>query len=148
MANKDVNVKNSIKIETVLKEPGPWSESWYNLKKNKGAMTGLFIIVIFILMALFAPFISPHDPEAQTIAMRKSPPLTEGYLLGTDDLGRDMLSRLIYGSRISMIIGVVSVGISLVFGLLIGVISSYYGGWLDKFIMRLIDIMLAFPTFS
>jgi len=145
MANKDVKLKNSIEIETVLKEPGPWSESWYNLKKNKGAMTGLVIIVIFILMALFAPFISPHDPEAQTIAMRKSPPFTEGYLLGTDDLGRDMLSRLIYGSRISMIIGVVSVGISLVFGLLIGVISSYYGGWLDKLIMRLIDIMLAFP---
>ncbi len=129
----------------IIKEPGPWAESWYNLKKNKGAMTGLVIILIFTVMALFAPLLTPHDPLEQTMAMRKMPPLTPGYLLGTDDLGRDMLSRLIYGARISMLIGIVSVGISLVFGLLIGVVSAFYGGWLDRIIMRLIDIMLAFP---
>lgn len=128
-----------------IKEPSPWQETWYNLKKNKGAMTGLGIIIFFILMAIFAPLIAPFDPLVQNIEMRKTPPMTAGYLLGTDDLGRDMLSRLIYGARISMTIGIVSVGISLVFGLAIGVVSAYYGGILDKIVMRIIDIMLAFP---
>ena len=128
-----------------IKEPTPWQETWYNLKKNQGAMTGLAIIVFFILIAIFAPVIAPHDPLEQTIELRKSPPMTNGYILGSDDLGRDMLSRLIYGAQISMTIGVVSVGISLVLGLVIGVISAYFGGMLDKVIMRIIDIMLAFP---
>lgn len=128
-----------------IEEPGPWKETWYHLKKNKGAMTGLTIILLFCLMAIAAPLLAPADPLSQLIEARKLPPLSEGHLLGTDDLGRDMLSRLIYGARISMTIGVVSVGISLVFGLLIGVVSAYYGGILDKIIMRLIDIMLAFP---
>ena len=128
-----------------IEEIGFWRESWYQFRKNKAAMTGLTLIVLFILMGIFAPVLAPHDPVEQIIAVRKSPPLTPGYLLGTDDLGRDMLSRLIYGARISMVIGVVSVGISLFFGLLIGTISGYFGGWLDSIIMRLVDIMLAFP---
>ncbi len=133
------------RVSELPREPGPWAESWYNLKKNKGAMTGLGIIVLFVLIAIFAPLIAPHDPLVQVMELRKTPPFTNGYIFGTDDLGRDMLSRIIYGSRISMTIGVVSVGISLVFGLAIGVISGYYGGWFDRIVMRLIDIMLAFP---
>ncbi|MCF7953256.1 MAG: ABC transporter permease [Spirochaetales bacterium] len=133
------------KAADIPKEPGPWREAWYHLKKNKGAMTGLAIVIIFVLMAVFAPLLTPHDPLNQIMEFRKTPPLTGGYLLGTDDLGRDMLSRLMYGARISMTIGIVSVGISLVFGLLIGVVSAYYGGLLDKIVMRFIDIMLAFP---
>jgi peptide/nickel transport system permease protein/dipeptide transport system permease protein len=105
----------------------------------------LIIISLFLVVGVFAPLLAPHDPLAQTMEMRKSPPLTGGHLLGTDDLGRDLFSRIIYGARISMIIGVFSVGISLFFGILIGVVSGYYGGWLDKIVMRLIDIMLAFP---
>ncbi len=108
-------------------------------------MTGLGIIIFFILLALFAPLVAPQDPLDQLIEARKIPPMTDGYILGTDDLGRDMLSRLIYGARISMVIGIVSVGISLFFGLIIGVVSAYYGGILDKIVMRVIDIMLAFP---
>lgn len=120
-------------------------ETWYHLKKNKGAMTGLGIITMFVLMAIFAPLVSPRDPLAQQISERLTPMFTNGYIFGTDDLGRDMLSRLIYGARISMTIGVVSVGISLFFGIIIGVTSAYYGGTFDKIVMRLIDIMLAFP---
>ena len=127
------------------KEPGRVREALHQLRKNKGAIAGLVIILIFLLSAVLAPVIAPHDPLEQTIELRKSAPFTEGYILGTDDLGRDLLSRIIFGGRISMVIGVVSVGIALVFGLLIGVVSGYYGGWLDKIIMRLIDIMLAFP---
>ncbi|MBI9108962.1 MAG: ABC transporter permease [Spirochaetales bacterium] len=132
-------------IEPIEKEPGRFREALHQLKKNKGAIAGLIIIAIFLFIAVFAPVIAPHDPLSQNIELRKSAPFTEGFLLGSDDLGRDLLSRIIYGGRISMIIGVVSVGIALVFGILIGVISGYYGGWLDKIIMRLIDIMLAFP---
>jgi peptide/nickel transport system permease protein/dipeptide transport system permease protein len=126
-------------------EPTFLQESVHQLKRNKAAIAGLIVIALFLFVGIFAPVISPHNPLEQTISMRKAPPFTEGYLLGTDGLGRDMLSRLIYGARISMIIGVVSVGIALVFGLMIGVVSGYYGGWFDKLVMRIIDIMLAFP---
>lgn len=126
-------------------EPGFIQESLHQLKRNKGAIAGLIVIAVFLFVGIFAPLISPYDPLEQVIEMRKAAPFTEGHLLGTDDLGRDMLSRLLYGARISMIIGVVSVGIALFFGLLIGVVSGYYGGWFDKIVMRIIDIMLAFP---
>ncbi|MGM0431728.1 MAG: ABC transporter permease [Spirochaetota bacterium] len=140
-------MKEQVDVEFLqeIQDPSPLREIWYNLKKNKGAMVGLTIISLFILMAVFAPLLSPYDPLAQNIQLRTQPPLSEGYILGSDDLGRDMLSRLIYGARISMTIGVVSVGISLVFGIIIGVVSAYFGGILDKIVMRFIDIMLAFP---
>ncbi len=128
-----------------LKEPTPLQETWYHLKKNKGAMIGLAIITLFVLMAIFAPLIVPQDPLVQEVSERMTPMFTNGYILGSDDLGRDMLSRIIYGARISMTIGMVSVGISLFFGIIIGVTSAYYGGIFDKIVMRLIDIMLAFP---
>jgi peptide/nickel transport system permease protein/dipeptide transport system permease protein len=96
-------------------------------------------------MAIFAPLLAPQDPLIQEVSERMTPMFTNGYILGSDDLGRDMLSRLIYGARISMTIGIVSVGISLFFGIIIGVTSAYYGGVFDKIVMRLIDIMLAFP---
>lgn len=113
--------------------------------RNKTALTGLIIITCFIFAALFAPLLAPMDPLEQNIAMRKIKPFTDGYILGTDDFGRDLLSRIIYGARISMIIGTISVGISLSMGSLVGIVSGYHGGWLDKVIMRGIDIMLAFP---
>lgn len=128
-----------------ITEPTRLQEGFYQLRQNKAAMVGLFIIVVFIFVGLFAPLVAPHDPLQQAIDIRKSPPLTSGHLLGTDDLGRDLFSRIIFGARISMVIGVVSVGIALTVGTLVGVVSGYYGGWLDKIVMRLIDIMLAFP---
>jgi peptide/nickel transport system permease protein len=126
-------------------EPTPFQEKWIRLLRNRGAVVGLGIIALFVVLAIFAPLIAPQDPLEQTIAMRKSPPFTEGYVLGTDELGRDMLSRLIYGARLSMTIGIISVGIAMVGGVAIGTISGYFGGWLDRIVMRLIDIMLAFP---
>ncbi len=131
--------------DIIIAEPTFFQESVHQLKRNKGAIAGLIVITLFMLVGIFAPVIAPHDPLIQNIELRKTPPFSGGYILGTDDLGRDMLSRLIYGARISMIIGVVSVGIAMFFGILIGVISGYYGGWLDKIVMRIIDIMLAFP---
>jgi len=126
-------------------EPGFWKESWYQLARNRAAMTGLIIISIFALLAVFAPLAAPEDPLEQTISARMTPPFTDGHILGTDDLGRDLLSRIIYGGRISLIIGIVSVGISLLIGITLGMTSGFFGGWVDKVIMRIIDIMLAFP---
>ncbi len=132
-------------LDIVPPEPNFWHEAWYQLSRNRAAIAGLVIITLFVLLAIFAPLIAPADPLEQTISARMTAPFTDGYLLGTDDLGRDLLSRIIYGGRISLIIGVVSVGISLVLGLVLGLIAGYFGGWADKIIMRLIDIMLAFP---
>ena len=132
-------------VPSVRTEPSLFRETVNKLFQNKAAVAGLVIILLFLLAALLAPVIAPHNPVLQNIAERKLPPFTKGYPLGTDDLGRGLLSRIIYGSRISMVIGVVSVGIALVFGLVIGVLSGYFGGWLDRIVMRVIDIMLAFP---
>ncbi len=123
----------------------PFQEKWHLLSRNRGAVAGLVIIALFVLSAVFAPLLAPQDPLEQNIEIRKSPPFTEGHLLGTDELGRDLLSRLIYGARLSMTIGVISVGIAMIGGVLVGTVSAYYGGWLDRIVMRLIDIMLAFP---
>ena len=108
-------------------------------------MAGLIIIAFFALLAIFAPLLAPANPLEQNISVRLTPPFTGGYILGTDDLGRDLLSRIIYGGRISLVIGAVSVGISLIMGVSLGILAGYFGGWIDKIIMRLIDIMLAFP---
>ncbi|MFP4431129.1 MAG: ABC transporter permease [Spirochaetaceae bacterium] len=126
-------------------DPTPFQEKWSLLSRNRGAVAGLVIIALFVLSAVFAPLLSPENPLEQNIEIRKSPPLTEGHVLGTDELGRDLLSRLIYGARLSMTIGVISVGIAMIGGVLVGTVSAYYGGRLDRIVMRLIDIMLAFP---
>jgi peptide/nickel transport system permease protein len=102
-------------------------------------------MVFFALIALLAPWIAPHPPNAQTLMMRLRPPGTEGYLLGTDQLGRDVLSRIIYGARISLAIGVIVMTLTAMLGVVIGLISGYFGGIVDTVIMRIVDIWLAFP---
>lgn len=129
---------------------GPLAEALLRLRKNKIAVAGLIIICVFLIMAIFAPFIAPHDPLDQSLYDKLKPPFwaEKGdwkYPLGTDDFGRDLLSRIIYGSRISMIVGVVAVAIALFFGTLAGAVAGFYGGRIDNLIMRLMDILLAFP---
>ncbi len=113
-------------------------------------MAGLIITIFFALTAILAPVISPHDPDEISLYDQLKPPVwNEGgstkNLLGTDDLGRDMLSRLIYGARVSLVLGIVSVGIALVCGSTLGALAGYYKGWPDNLIMRFMDIILAFP---
>ena len=96
-------------------------------------------------MAFLSPWLTPFDPNTQDISIRKTAPFVTSHILGTDDFGRDLLTRIIYGSRISLAIGTISVGISLTFGIIIGLISGYYGGWADGIMMRFMDIMLAIP---
>lgn len=109
------------------------------------ALASLGVLVVFVLVALFAPAIAPHDPNAQDLGARLEPPLSEGHLLGTDLLGRDVLSRLLFGARISLLIGFTAVVISGAIGVSIGLASGYFGGKLDTLVMRLVDSWLAFP---
>jgi len=128
----------------------PFFDQLEKLLKNRTGVAGLIIIVIFISLAVFAPFISPHDPVENALYDQLIPPMWEDggsgkNILGTDDLGRDMLSRLIFGARVSLMVGLVSVGIALLLGTFFGAVAGYIGGWVDNLIMRIMDIILAFP---
>lgn len=113
---------------------------------NPLALAGFVIIATILLLALFAPFIAPFDPDAIDVkAILLSP--SSQHLMGTDGLGRDVFSRMLFGARISLLVGVVAVGIATAIGVMLGAISGYYRGWVDIFIMRLVDVMLSIPTF-
>jgi peptide/nickel transport system permease protein len=112
--------------------------------KNKLALVGALIILVLIVAAIFAAFIAPYDPLEQNIIERLSPP-SKDHWFGQDEVGRDILSRIIYGSRISLRVGIFTVSISLLVGLVIGSISGYYGGLVDEVFMRVVDILMAFP---
>ncbi len=114
-------------------------------KRHKTGIIGGIILLFYIITAVFAPYISKFDPIAQNLSERLQPPSWK-HLLGTDYAGRDIFSRIIYGTRISLTIGFVSVSLALIFGTILGITSGYFGGWWDILIMRIIDIMLAFPT--
>lgn len=138
-----------------LRDPSPASRwqarlgqawlSWLRLRRNPLAMVGLLIVVALILMAAFAPIIAPHDPITQDLSRRLLPPGTPGNWLGTDDFGRDILSRIIFGARITLAIVVMVALTAPVFGLIVGTVSGYFGGWVDEVLMRITDIFLAFP---
>lgn len=113
---------------------------------NKAALTGLSIILFLLMLSITAPYIVTYDPAAQNLSQRLHSP-SINFLLGTDDLGRDVLSRMIYGIRISLTVGFVAVGISVCIGTFFGILAGYFGGWVDTLIMRFVDIMLCFPTF-
>jgi dipeptide transport system permease protein len=131
--------------------PSALREFWFYFSRNKGAVIGLVIFTIILLMAIFAPFVAPHAPDAQDRSVLLLPPvwMEKGstlFLLGTDAVGRDILSRLIFGARFSLFVGVVVVSISVISGVLIGLIAGYFGGKVDTVIMRVMDIILAFPS--
>lgn len=121
-----------------------YKDAWKRLKRNKLAMVGLAIVIALILIAIFAPFLAPYDPISRIKADSALEP-SGTYFFGTDLLGRDIFSRVIYGSRISIEVGVIAVGISLVIGLFFGALAGYFGRWPDVIIMRIADIFFAFP---
>lgn len=114
--------------------------------RNRLSVTGAMIVLSLITVSLLAPFIAPYDPTAIDVYNVLSPP-GKTHLLGTDELGRDLLSRIIWGSRVSLKVGFVAVGIAIMIGIVIGSIAGFYGGRIDAVLMRFVDIMLAFPTF-
>jgi len=109
-------------------------------------MSGCIVVIALFLIAILAPLISPYNPNDIDRKHVLMPP-DKHHLLGTDDLGRDVLSRMIWGARISLAVGFVAVGIACVIGIVLGALAGYYGGWVDRVLMRFIDIMLAIPTF-
>lgn len=131
--------------------PSPLHEFWSAFCNNKGALAGLFYMLLLVFCALFAPWVAPYHPSEQFRDFLLSPPIwsdggTAQFLLGTDELGRDMLSRLIHGARLSLLIGLASVVFSLIPGILLGLLAGFSPSKLGPFIMRLMDIMLALPS--
>lgn len=114
--------------------------------KNPLILAGGLIVGCVALLALFAPWIAPYDPTFIDLHSILQPP-SAAHLMGTDDLGRDVFSRMVYGARISLLIGFVAVGIAVAIGVFFGAISGYYGGWVDTLVMRFVDVMLCFPSF-
>jgi peptide/nickel transport system permease protein len=115
------------------------------LWRDKKAVTGLVILLLMIMAAIFAPLITAHDPNDMAFGFLEAP--SPSHPFGTDDLGRDLFARIIYGARISLMVGLITVSIALVTGVLMGLVAGYYGGWVDNLIMRYIDLQWAFPNF-
>ena len=139
----------SLEVEVNQQEMSPTIESpmravWRRFKRNRLAVIGLVVIIIFVLLAIFAPFLTPYDPNRADFRARNQPPSRQHWL-GTDDMGRDILTRTLYGGRISLSVGLVSVGISLSLGVILGALSGYFGGWVDALIMRVADVFYSFP---
>ena len=135
--------------EVAMEAPsGLWREAWYRLRRNPGAIVGFSLVMIFVLLAIFAPLIAPFDPRAQNLSLLQGgccPGPSGEHYFGVDDLGRDEFSRVVYGARFSLLIGIVSVAVGLSFGLVLGAIAGYVGGIVDSIVMRLMDIMLSIP---
>ena len=128
----------------------PFLDQMSQLWRNKTAVAGMILVSLFFITAIFAPMLSPHDPNETALYDQLKPPLwhdkgTTKNILGTDDLGRDILSRLIYGARVSLMVSMVSVGLAFSLGTFFGSLAGYYKGKLDSIIMRVMDIILAFP---
>ena len=131
--------------------PHPLREFWTYFSANRGAVAGLVVIVLVLLCALFAPWIAPHDPNLTNNTVFLKPPFWQeggslSYPLGTDAIGRDILSRLLYGARLSLVIGIAVVALAIVVGIVLGLIAGYFKGLADIAIMRLMDILMTMPS--
>lgn len=127
---------------------GLWREAWRRLRRNPAAIIGFVIIGVFLFVALFAPWVAPEDPRSGDLSRLGGsccPGPSADHLFGIDQQGRDVFSRVVYGARFSLLIGVVSVAVGLSIGLVLGALAGYLGGWVDSLIMRICDIMLSIP---
>ncbi|NMK46571.1 ABC transporter permease [Achromobacter sp. Bel] len=130
----------------VARSPGYWSNVWRRLRRDPVAVAAGAVILALIVMAVLAPWISPADPFQASMLKRLRPIGTEGYPLGADELGRDMLSRLMLGARLSLFMGIVPVIAAFAAGSAIGILAGYVGGWTSTLIMRVVDVFYAFPS--
>jgi peptide/nickel transport system permease protein len=117
---------------------------WRRFARNRGAVFGLAVLLVVVVLSVLAPVIAPYDPLAQGVGPPLQPP-SRAYWAGTDSFGRDVLSRIVYGARIALVVGVVSVVLAMLVGVTLGLVAGYYGGWLDVVIMRVMDGLFAFP---
>jgi peptide/nickel transport system permease protein len=140
----DTMLGNNLSATAVIDIESPAQRALHRLLRRKGAVIGLGVIVMFLVLALFAPLIAPYDPITSSWSLVRKPP-SAAHWFGTDDLGRDVLSRVIYGARASLMAGVISVGIALGIGVPVGLLAGYRGGFIDGLISRITDAMLACP---
>ncbi|MEH7342684.1 ABC transporter permease [Bacillus sp. JJ1532] len=145
MAELAKNAANTTPVASEEKLIPPWKEAWLSFCKNRLALVGLGIVIFFVILAIIAPYIAPYSFRDQVIAERMQAPSSKHWF-GTDDFGRDIFSRVLYGARISLWVGFFSVLGSVFFGTILGIIAGYYGRWVDAIISRIFDIMLAFPS--
>lgn len=151
MSNKDIAIEEKEEMNLDNREDhkkrSQWSEVWRRLKKNKTAMLGLGILIVLILLAVFADVIADYDEVVikMNSSIRLQKPSSE-HIFGTDELGRDIFARCIHGARVSLKVGIIAVGIAIIIGGTLGAIAGFYGGKLDNFIMRIMDIFLAIPS--
>ena len=132
-------------LEPLPQRPSTWRRLRGVFLRDRKALFGVIVLSLFLVAAVFGPWIAPYDPNAMAFDMMLPP--SWAHPLGTDDLGRDLLSRIIVGAQVSMFVGIVTVTIALVAGVTLGVLAGYFGGWLDYIIMRYIDLQWAFPNF-
>ena len=125
-------------------ESSLWSDAWRRLLANKAAVAGGIILLILIFLAIFAPWIAPHSYSYQNLELGAQPP-SGNFLLGTDTLGRDLFSRILYGARVSLLVGFVATGVALVIGVSWGIIAGYFGGRIDSVMMRIVDVLYGLP---
>ncbi|MFY0542850.1 nickel transporter permease [Brevibacillus sp. H7] len=136
--------RHPLPVKTASPRAKKWLSFYRKLKRNRAAMVGGAIVLFYIVIAILAPMIAPFDPLEIDLGKKLIPPSGEHWM-GTDDKGRDIMSRLLYGTRISLTVGFVSVCIGAAIGIILGLVSGYYGKWIDTVIMRIIDVLLAFP---
>jgi peptide/nickel transport system permease protein len=129
-----------------VKESFIYQVFWKRFRKNRFAMAGVVVVIFLFALSFLAPYITPYSPDDLDLYHVLSPPST-AHWFGTDDLGRDVLTRVIYGAKISLLVGFVATGIAVFIGTILGLVSGYYSGWVDNVNMRFVDIMLCFPTF-
>jgi peptide/nickel transport system permease protein len=144
-----MSVAEGVAAELELEAPsGLWRDAWARLRRNPGAIVGFIILLGFLSLALCAPLIAEFAPGDTPGSLDATPPGPTGdHLFGLDEQGRDLFSRIVYGTRLSLLVGIVSVAVGLSLGMLLGSIAGYFGGWVDTLVMRLMDVMLAFPGF-
>ncbi|NLG50076.1 MAG: ABC transporter permease [Chloroflexi bacterium] len=138
-------IADTLAKTTKQRQRSAFSDFWFRFRRNKVAMLGLVVIILEVLMAIFAPYLTPYDPIKPDYSQAWGFP-NKAHIFGTDDLGRDVLSRLIYGSRVSVSIGFISQIVLLLIGLPLGAMAGLLGGWFDFLVMRLIDIISSVPT--
>jgi peptide/nickel transport system permease protein len=144
LLTRGLNMNRNRFDEGASKFRGPLALAIRNVIRNPIAIVGGFIVLILLLCTLLAPYISPYDPTKVNLNRKLSPPSTE-FILGTDEFGRDLFTRIIWGGRVSLSVAFITVGLSMIIGVVMGLLSGYFGGWVDQVIMRFVDILLCFP---
>lgn len=137
---------DTISRDLVVRSHGYWSSVWRRLRRDRISIACLVVLIGIVLLVTFAPLLTQHDPSIGSVLKRLKPVGTESHILGTDELGRDMLTRLLYGGRLSLVMGVVPVCLALLIGGTFGTLAGFLGGWINAIIMRTTDVIFAFPS--